>query len=278
MMEITAQEFQLFRSFIQEESGITLEEDKTYLLVSRLKGLLDEFKCKSFGDLYRMARENAAPLVKVKVVDAITTNETLWFRDKGPYVVLEQAFLPEMARQIIHGKPKVRIWSAACSSGQEPYSLAMTINEYCQWQGKEEVTPSHFEIVATDISTQALSVGQLGAYDQHSMGRGLSDSFKLKYFKQNGRYWIIDNELKKMIDFKEFNLLHDYGPLGTFDAILCRNVAIYFSHEIKVDLFRKMQKSLRPGGIFIVGTSETLSYYDTGFQSQEINSYPYYTV
>lgn len=275
-MEITSQEFNLFRVYIEELSGISLEEEKSYLIESRLKGLLEEFHCNNYGDLYRKAKENASPLLRNKIVDAITTNETLWFRDKGPYVVFEQMFLPEMVRQIAAGKPKVRIWSAACSTGQEPYSLAMGISEYLLWHGKGTAEASNFEIVATDISSQALSVGKLGAYDELSIGRGLSDAHKMKYFKQNGRFWIIDSKIKKMVDFKEFNLLNDFGAMGTFDAIFCRNVAIYFSHDVKVELFEKLRNTLRPGGIFIVGTSETLSYYSKGFKGMEFNNYPYY--
>lgn len=275
-MEITNQEFNLLRAYIEEVSGISLEEEKSYLIESRLKGLLGEFDCNNYGDLYRKAKENASPLLRNKIVDAITTNETLWFRDKGPYVIFEQMFLPEMARQIAKGKPKVRIWSAACSTGQEPYSLAMGINEYLLWHGKEGAELSHFEIVATDISPQALSVGKLGAYDQLSIDRGLSDAHRMKYFKQNGRYWILDPEIKKMVEFKEFNLLNDFDSLGTFDAIFCRNVAIYFSHDVKVELFEKLRKTLRPGGIFIVGTSETLSYYSKAFKGMVFNNYPYY--
>lgn len=275
-MQITTQEFQLFRIYIEELSGIALEEEKTYLLESRLKGLLSEFDCSSYGDLYRKAKENSAPLLRTKIVDAITTNETLWFRDKGPYIVFDQVFLPEMVRQIAAGKPKVRIWSAACSTGQEPYSLAMSINEYLQWNGNGVANASHFEIMATDISTHALGVGKLGAYDQLSIGRGLSDAYKMKYFKQNGRYWILDSKIKNMVEFKEFNLLNDFGTHGTFDIIFCRNVAIYFSHEVKVQLFEKLRKSLRPGGLFMVGTSETLSYYSKKFLAKEHNNYPYY--
>ncbi|MCH8074199.1 MAG: protein-glutamate O-methyltransferase CheR [SAR324 cluster bacterium] len=275
-MEITNQEFNLFRVYIEEVSGISLEEEKTYLIESRLKGLLDEFGCHNYGDLYRKAKENASPLLRNKIVDAITTNETLWFRDKGPYVVFEQMFLPEMVRQIAAGKSKVRIWSAACSTGQEPYSLAMGISEFLLWHGNGVADHSHFEIFATDISSQALSVGELGAYDQLSMGRGLSDAYKMKYFKQTGRFSIIDSKIKKMVEFKEFNLLNDFGALGTFDAIFCRNVAIYFSHDVKVQLFEKLRNILRPGGIFIVGTSETLSYYSKGFKGMEFNNYPYY--
>ena len=275
-MEITSQEFNLFRVYIEEVSGISLEEEKTYLIESRLKGLLDEFKCNNYGDLYRKAKDNSSPLLRNKIVDAITTNETLWFRDKGPYVVFEQMFLPEMMRQIAEGKPKVRIWSAACSTGQEPYSLAMGISEYLQWHGNGVADLSNFEIVATDISSQALSVGKLGAYDQLAIARGLSDAHKTKYFKQNGRFWIIDSKIKKMVDFKEFNLLNDFAQLGTFDAIFCRNVAIYFSHDVKIKLFEKLRRSLRPGGIFFVGTSETLSYYSKEFKGREFNNFPYY--
>ena len=276
MISISRQEFQLFQAFILEQSGISLDDDKTYLVESRLKRLLAEFECATFGELFRKSSEDARGGLRSKIINAITTNETLWFRDKAPFTVLNEVFLPEMARQIARGKPKVRIWSAACSTGQEPYSIAIALHEFCLSHGGDGIRPSHFEILATDISSEALNLAREGAYDGLSMSRGMTDAVKMKYFRQNGRSWGIDANLKKLIEFRPFNLMDNFAPLGVFDAIFCRNVAIYFSQPVKTELFDKMYQCLRPGGMFLLGTSESLGYYNTRFKGREHNNHTYY--
>ena len=274
---LTRQEFELFQVYIEQECGISLDDEKTYLLESRLKGLVDEYECANFGDLHQKAKYDRVPLLRSKIIDAITTNETLWFRDNCPYKVLDEVFLPEMVCQLSINKPKIRIWSAACSTGQEPYSIAMVINEFCNRKGHDVIQPSQFEILATDISSEAVSTGKLGAYDKLAMTRGMPDSLKIKYFKQVQNYWVVDAELKKMIEFKEYNLQQDFGGMGTFDAIFCRNVAIYFAQEFKQQLFERLRAGLRPGGMFFLGSSETLAYYKSTFQVQEYGNCTYYT-
>ena len=267
----------MFRVYIEKECSISLDDEKAYLLESRLKGLVEEHQCSNFGELYQKAVNNSIPLLHSKIIDAITTNETLWFRDNCPFKVLDEVFLPEMLRQLSMGKTKIRIWSAACSTGQEPYSISMVINEFCNRKGHDVISPSQFEILATDISSEAVSTGKLGAYDKLAMTRGMPDSLKLKYFKQVQNYWVIDAGLKKLVEFKEYNLQNDFGSLGSFDAIFCRNVAIYFSQDFKQKLFERLRAGLRPGGLFFLGSSETLTYYDSGFQSKEYQNCTYYS-
>ncbi|MCZ6556817.1 MAG: protein-glutamate O-methyltransferase CheR [SAR324 cluster bacterium] len=274
--ELSKQEFEQFQVFIEQECSISLDDEKAYLLESRLKGLVAEFDCVTFGDLFHKAKRNSVPLLRSKIIDAITTNETLWFRDRGPFTVIEEVFLPEMVRLLAQGRPKVRIWSAACSTGQEPYSIAMVINAFCNRLGQEGVTPDRFEILATDISSEAVSTGKLGAYDRLSMSRGMSDEYKARYFKQAQKYWIIDAGLKKMVEFKEYNLQQEFGSMGTFDAIFCRNVAIYFAQEFKEKLFERLKGVLRPRGLFFLGSSETLTYYANNFQAMEHKNCTYY--
>lgn len=274
---LTRQEFDLFRAYIEQESSISLDDEKTYLLESRLKRLVAEYDCGSYGDLYNKVKYDSVPLLKSKIIDAITTNETLWFRDRCPFTILDEVFLPDMAQQLSKGKPKVRIWSAACSTGQEPYSIAMVINEFCMRKGHDVVNPSQFEILATDISGEAVATGRLGAYDRLAMTRGMPERFSLKYFKQVQNYWVINADLKKMVEFKEHNLQQDFSSLGTFDMILCRNVAIYFTQQFKQQLFERLRDGLRPAGMFFLGSSETLTYYSSRFQVQEYNNCTYYT-
>jgi len=275
---LTQQEFDLLQAYIEKESSIKLDPDKTYLLESRLRPLLAEFDCKSYGDLYRLTglADVRASQVRGKIVDAITTQETLWFRDGAPFTILRDVFLPEMARQVAQGKPKVRIWSAASSTGQEAYSIAMTIEEYCALNSEAPMRPTHFEIIGTDISTKAVSAARAGSYDNLSMNRGMSDAMRDRYFTQEGNRWMVNAQLKRTIEFQQFNLMSDFSGLGTFDVIFCRNVAIYFSHDFKVDLFRRMRKALRPGGLFFLGTSETLTYYNSGFESRDYQNHTYY--
>ena len=275
---LTPQEFALLRQYVEAESGISLGDDKQYLLESRLKGLMADMHCSGYGELYRQIKEDKQGHVRQKVIDAITTNETLWFRDKAPFVILEEFFLPAMVERIRSGKPRVRIWSAACSTGQEPYSIAIVIHNFLQRLGDGNITPQRFEIIATDISKEALGVAQMGAYDQFSMDRGMDTSNIHRYFKQNQRFWIIDPALKKIIDFRQFNLLGDFTGLGTFDMVLCRNVAIYFSHETKIRLFDKIRRVLNPRGLFVLGSTESMTFYTQAFESKAFKNNIYYEV
>lgn len=273
---LTPQEFDLLRSFILKESGITLDESKTYLVETRLKTLVSEYNCASYGELYRQATGPNGNGLKGKIVNAMTTNETLWFRDKGAYRILEDIFLPEMLKQVKAGKQKIRIWSAASSTGQEAYSICMTIHNFCLAKGEGVLNPGHFELVGTDISTEALEISKKGVYDRFSMNRGLPPEFTDRFFTSTGREWVIDHVLRQMVDFRSFNLHGDLSPLGTFDAIFCCNVAIYFSNEAKVALFQKIQNILRPSGIFIIGGAETLSYLYRGFEQKTHENFSYY--
>ena len=275
---LSTQEFDLLRVFIEGESGIALGGDKQYLMESRLKGLLPEFGCHSYGDLFNIAKSNKHPLIRQKIIDAITTNETLWFRDKGPFIVLNDVFLPRAVEKIKRGFPKIRIWSAACSTGQETYSIAMVIHNFVKALHDPLITPAHFEIVATDISGDALSVAQLGAYDRFSIERGLDPAHRDAYFKQNQRFWIIDSALKRIVQFKRFNLLENPSQLGQFDCVFLRNVAIYFSTPTKLELIRRVRAILNPLGLFFLGSTESLSFINHDFQVKEHLKVVYYQV
>jgi len=273
---LTPQEFQGFRTFIEAESGIALGEEKTYLLEGRLKPILSRFGCNTYGDLLAKAKANLNPLVRQKLIDAITTNETLWFRDKGPFVVFEDVFMPAAVQRLRNGAAKIRIWSAASSTGQECYSLAMVIHNYLRAHRESGVQPGQFEILGTDISTEALSVAQLGAYDRFSVERGLDQANQNLYFKQNQNFWIIDPQLKKIVTFKKFNLLESFHPLGVFDCVFLRNVAIYFSFQTKVSLVRKIRALLPPGGLLFLGSTESLTFMQHDFETKEHQKHVYY--
>ncbi|MDH4121615.1 MAG: protein-glutamate O-methyltransferase CheR [Deltaproteobacteria bacterium] len=273
---LTTQEFELLRDYIERECGISLGVDKIYLMESRLRHLVTEYGGKNFFDLHKQATGADAAAIRQKIIDAITTNETLWFRDKSPYMLLEQVFLPLFKEKIRKGIPKIRIWSAACSTGQEPYSMAMIIKEFVEAHGEGFLNEFHFEIIATDISSQALGIARIGAYDQFTMGRGMEDKYTAKYFKQNQQYWIIEPHLKKIIQFKEFNLQGPFDSLGRFDLVFLRNVAIYFSNDSKIKLFEKIRNLLNPGGLLVLGSTESLAYYTNSFETVEFNKTVYY--
>ena len=252
--EITPQEYAAFKTFLQDASGILLGDNKQYLVKSRLRRILEDNQLGSLGDLLdRLKRPGRNNLSEV-VIDAMTTNETLWFRDNHPFRILQDILLPEFAdRKMLQ---PLRIWSAACSTGQEPYSTAMVIEEF------RRLRPGRLrdvKIVATDISKTVLDAARRGEYEAIAIGRGLSPERQKQFFTAatNGS-WQIKPQIKAMVEYKEINLLERY-ILGKFDIAMCRNVLIYFSAEHKRDILTRIHASLSPGGYLILGASESLT-------------------
>ncbi len=254
--EITPQEYEAFKSFLQEACGILLGENKQYLVKSRLRRILEDNQMQSLGALVEHLRRpgRSSPLREL-VIDAMTTNETLWFRDNHPFRILSDMLLPELAER--PGSQPIRIWSAACSTGQEPYSIAMAVDEFRrQKPGKLR---NDVKITATDISRSVLEVARRGEYEMLAIGRGLSVERQKSFFttSANGG-WQIRPAIKSMVEFKELNLLERY-MLGKFDLVFCRNVLIYFSAELKKDILTRIHATLNPGGYLILGASESLN-------------------
>lgn len=254
---VTDMQYRRFSQFIEEQSGIVLGQNKQYLVNSRLASLLLRFKCSTIDELINKAMDptNYRELSSA-VVDAMTTNETLWFRDTYPFLMLRNMIFPELARK---GKNPVRIWSAACSSGQEPYSIAMVVQE--QMSSMLHIDAGTTQIVATDISPEMLDRCRSGLYDSHALSRGLSAERKGKFFKptRDPNVMVIDDKLKNMVQFRQLNLLGPYALLGKFDVIFCRNVLIYFNNEVKSQILNKFALSLNPGGYLVLGSSESLN-------------------
>lgn len=276
---MTREEYVLFRDYIQRACSIALGEDKKYLLEARLAGLMSEHGCTSFSDFYRKAAVSTDAKLRDRIVDAITTNETLWFRDSSPWEVLRDHILPELAQQVAaRQKTKIRVWSAACSTGQEPYSVAMLIDDLCR-NGTLGVAPSAFEIVATDISPSALFIAVAGRYDSISMRRGLTgewERFRKVYFNRQGNVSEVSPELRERVQFRRFNLQDHFASLGRFDIVLLRNVAIYFSAEFKRELFLKIGRALVPGGCLLLGSAESLADQPTLFSMERHGKAYYY--
>lgn len=255
-MSVSQSEFNVFRQFLEMKSGIVLGDNKQYLVTSRLKKLQEEHGIKSLTEL--MARIQAQPrgLLQEQVVDAMTTNETLWFRDTFPFEIMKNKVFPELLKK--QPGQRLRIWSAACSSGQEPYSLSMTVDEYDRanlGQGKAGV-----QIVATDLSPTMLQACKEGEYDSLAIARGLSPERLNSYFdKTPTGSWKVKPVIKSRVEFRPANLLDSFAGLGKFDVVFCRNVLIYFSVEAKKDILTRIHATLKPGGYLVLGASEALN-------------------
>lgn len=253
---ITTEDFRQFSCFLEESCGILLAEHKQYLVQSRLSKIMREQSCGSLKELVARLKRHGSQALKESVINAMTTNETLWFRDIHPYDILANRLLPEAASE--RRFQKLRIWSAACSTGQEPYSISMVIDEFKR--SNPGMLSLGEEILATDISTQVLDQARRGEYEMLALSRGLSQERLKKYFDSAADgSWQVQTGIKSRVRFQSFNLLGPYGALGQFDIIFCRNVLIYFSSDVKLEILRKMRRQLRPGGYLLLGASESLS-------------------
>lgn len=250
-------EFDHFRQFLQEACGIALGDNKQYLVSNRIRRLLEEHKLSTFSDLVRALKQSSNRKLKEQVIDVMTTNETFWFRDIYPFTQLKDHMLPEWMKQSASAAGPIRIWSAACSSGQEPYSLSMMVEEFKRERMGALARP--VQIVATDLSSIVLDQARRGEYDRLSVTRGLSSERMERYFDNPApNVWRAKPIIRDRIEFKAWNLLDSYAGLGKFDAVFCRNVLIYFNAELKQRILQKIHGSLKPGGILFLGSSEGL--------------------
>jgi len=275
---LTHQEFMNLREFVHQRCGIFLGEDKAYLVEHRLARLVEDNQCKSYGELYRKARQSQHhSQLCLSIIDAITTNETFWFREPRAFAALKERILPTLHQEITRGgREGIKIWSAACSTGQEPYSLAMTAYEYFSAHGGEPVCRRHVRILATDISRTALAVAKAGIYDSVSVTRGLPAENLERYFRRDDGRWAVKDSVKGLVEFKPHNLRKPMAGLGSFDIIALRNVIIYFSEEVKQEIFARLVSALNPGGYFFLGTGETLGHYTRSFEMLEYQGMTYY--
>lgn len=252
--EVSAERYQAFGRFLEQQCGIVLGENKQYLVRSRLSTLLYKFEFDSLDALIDATIHSHRRDLLQSVIDAMTTNETLWFRDGYPYDLLLRELLPQHAAK----NRRLRIWSAACSSGQEPYSIAMSCLEY-QRKNPGKLR-SGVEIVATDLSATMLSKCEQGLYDELSLARGLSAERRRQYFDTHASGMMqIKPEVRRMVTFRSLNLLHSYAGLGRFDIVFCRNVLIYFAPPVKQKILQQIAALLQPGGILFLGASESIS-------------------
>lgn len=247
-MEISSADYQRFKTILETQSGILLGENKQYLVVSRLSHFIREQKISSFsGMLDRISSPSGGILLK-QVVDLMTTNETLWFRDRYPFEYLKSTIIPELRKK----SSSIRVWSAACSTGQEPYSIAINMEEMGLL--------SSIDITASDLSERVLTKARQGIYQKIELNRGMPDVQLKRFFVPHGDSdWQIDRRLSSKIRFQPINLLNTPYKLSKFDVIFCRNVLIYFSGENKTRVLNGLIDNLNPGGYLFLGASEALT-------------------
>ncbi len=248
--------YKQFSDFLEVQCGIVLGANKQYLVKSRLSPLMSQYKVDSLPELIQRSMSFRERELRASVIDAMTTNETLWFRDTYPFQLLVDKLYPELS---VNKRP-LKIWSAASSSGQEPYSIAMSTLEY--QIKKPGAMPHGVQILGTDISSAMLEHCKKGEYDSLALARGLSPERKRQFFEAindgSGRMRISE-KVKKLASFRSFNLLDSYTLLGKFDIIFCRNVLIYFSPEVKSKILNQFANALNPGGYLMLGASESLT-------------------
>ena len=262
--QFAGSDYQRFRDFLQDACGILLGENKQYLVSSRLNKLMDEHQLTSLTALVEKMKDRRSGL-REKVVDAMTTNETLWFRDTYPFDVLKDTLLPAF-KQYGRVKP-LKIWSAACSSGQEPYSISMAVSEFLS--RNPGAFSAGVQIVATDISPSMLNLAKQAEYDALALARGLSTERRNRFFTQlPSGACKLKAEISNRVTFRPLNLLESYTALGKFDIIFCRNVLIYFSAELKTDILQRMSSALNSGGYLFLGASESMAGYCDRYDMQ----------
>jgi len=238
--------------YLQENTGLVLGSDKMYLVESRLMPVARKHLVDGLDALIETLRSRRPRELERDVIDAMMTNESFFFRDGKPFEQFRQFVLPRMLQSRATERT-IRIWSAACSTGQEPYSIAMILKEE-----EAKLAGWKVDIIATDISHEALARARSGIYSQFEVQRGLPIQLLIKYFTQDGDRWQIVPELRAMVQFREFNLLDDFGPLGRFDVVFCRNVLIYFDQATKASILERISRIMAPDGLLYLGGAETV--------------------
>lgn len=248
---MTPTDYEYLRKLLKDRSGLDLSADKQYLIESRLLPLSRKAGVAGIGELV-LKMKGGSTSMTTQVVEAMTTNETFFFRDKLPFDHFRDSIVPEILKARA-SRRSLRIWCAAGSTGQEPYSLAMCLKEM-----SAAISGWRIEILATDLSQEVLEKSRAGIYSQFEVQRGLPIQMLVKYFKQTGELWQINPDIRAMVQHRQLNLLHDFSQLGVFDVIFCRNVLIYFDQDTKIDIFNRLARITEPHGFLVLGAAETV--------------------
>ncbi len=250
---MTTSDFKIIQNFLSQHCGIVLGDNKQYLVKNRLAGLLSIFDFSSFSELVNNIQMSGPMSLRLKtaVVDAMTTNETFWFRDDMQFHELKEKIFPEIFER---KAGTVKVWSAACSSGQEPYSISMCAEDANKKIGKTR----NVQIIGTDISETVLAEAKVAVYSELALSRGLDAQTKSRFFQKIHEGYKLNPTIAGKVRFQPFNLLKPFSVLGHFDIIFCRNVLIYFSDDVKRDILSRMVNSLEPGGYIFLSSTEAM--------------------
>ena len=248
---MTPADYDYLCRFLKERSGLVLSAEKEYLVESRLMPVARRNACANVAELIQRVMSNASDGLRIEVVEAMMNNESFFFRDRIPFERMRDTILPDLMTKRAAQK-QIRIWCAACSTGQEPYSLAMLLDDY------PGITEWQIDILATDISNDALEQAKSGLYSQFEVQRGLPIQMLMRYFEQIDDQWLIGEKVRRRVRFRQSNLLSDFGSLGKFDIVFCRNVLIYFDHATKIDVLSRIRRVMPPDGYLVLGAAETM--------------------
>lgn len=270
MIRIKPDELIVWSQYIHSISGIHLDQSKAYLYETRLSSLIAELKLASFSELFFKARSDLSKGLQRRIIDLMTTGETLFFRDTAPFELLQFKILPDLVDRRTKMNPPgrnipIRIWCAASSTGQEIYSIAIVLKELLVDLNRYDI-----RLIGTDISDQAVALASKGIYNKIEIERGLPGDKLHRYFESQPTTgtWKIRDEIRGMASFRKLNLMEDFGSLGKFDIVFCRNVAIYFKDQDRTSLFNRIGKVLEPDGYLIIGSTESLSGICPQFESK----------
>lgn len=268
----------LLTQYVAEACCIHLGEEKRYLFEARLGTIIGESGARDIPDFIRLAKADTTGRLRDKIIDVMTTHETYWFRDQGPWQALEEELIPALASEIRTGKKtRIRIMCAACSSGQEPYSIALILHKLAANNRLSGVDPSQFEILAFDVSPGTLFLASTGRYSQLEIARGLPEYWRDHFFDPTlNNTWTLREPVRRLVTFKRRNLQDSLDSLGMFDLVLCRNVAIYFKDDFKKDLFTRLAKNIYGGGHLLLGGTESLFTHQDVFELNRIRNAIFY--
>lgn len=277
-MKLTDSEFTDLSKFIHKICGISIPVTKKYLIEQRLEPIVTERGCSTYGEYYQKLVGNRFYAGDKELIEAITTNETSFFRDQHPFDAMEKSILPKLIERLkeqkfkhLAGSQKIKIWSAASSYGQEVYSIAMTIDKVIKSPNIKNVTLNDFSILGTDISNDVTSFAKRAVYSNLEVARGLSVEDRASYFDQVSNGWGVKSALKRIVQFRLLNLMNSFSILGSFDIVFCRNVLIYFDLEARSKIIKQIHSMLPDDGYLILGSSENLYGVDSDFKSERID-------
>jgi chemotaxis protein methyltransferase CheR len=263
-MEVSPQEFRDVQTLVRTLCGLVLTDDKTYLVRTRLEPVVRSHSCQTFGEYLGRLQQSDARSMRDELVEALTTGETSFHRDAHPFESFRRQILPELGNLIRDRiekralSPQVRIWSAGCSTGQEPYSIAMCVLDFLAANPALGVRPEQFSILATDVSSRSLNIAREGKYHDRDLERGLTSEMRSRYFQLHGEQWTANSDLRKRIEFRRLNFIDPVTGMRPFDVIFCRNVMIYFDTATRQRLSDQFHQLLAPGGLLILGAAESL--------------------